>query len=327
MTWHKHIDYVTAKASQKIGQMYRSAIYLDRQKLSSVYLTMIRPILEYGSILFDNCTAGDSMRLEKIQRRAALICTGAMRRTESSKLLTLLGWPSLESRRKLNKLLMFFKIAKNLTPLYLSENVQCKLHPPHTLRGYTKLIEFNIPRTRLTCYQNSFFPSVIKEWNALPEDITNSTSINMFKVHLMQYHKYKIKINVCPMFDASYGYYGKLLTQMMLGVSKLNYHLFVYNITDNPFCPKCFDSVENNNHFFFECVAYSNFRVEMMDSIMTLLHKYNIVVNTNSDDNINDIIFNGLTLDKIKHEQFSINRQLFDIVKWYVKSTCRFCKI
>ena len=48
-------------------------------------------------------------------------------------------------------------------------------------------------------------------------------------------------------FDFSYGYYGKILN---LNPSKLNHHLFAYNLSDNPFCPNCFDYIEDVNHYF-----------------------------------------------------------------------------
>jgi hypothetical protein len=41
-----------------------------------LYLTFIRPLLEYAGEVWDNCTLADSERLEKIQLEAARIVTG-----------------------------------------------------------------------------------------------------------------------------------------------------------------------------------------------------------------------------------------------------------
>ena len=55
-----------------------------------IYKSMVCPILEYGSVLIDNyCSTNDSLKLQQCQHTAALICTGAMRRTESHGLLGL----------------------------------------------------------------------------------------------------------------------------------------------------------------------------------------------------------------------------------------------
>ena len=48
----------------------------NRQFLENIYITFIRPILEYGSEVWDNCGSVNSDRLEKVQTEAARIVTG-----------------------------------------------------------------------------------------------------------------------------------------------------------------------------------------------------------------------------------------------------------
>jgi hypothetical protein len=318
MTWSKHINYISSKASQRLGQMYRSSIYLNKHQLSSVYLNMIRPILEYGSILYDNCSAADSRKLENIQRRAALIVSGAMRRTETSKLSKLLGWPSLENRRKFNKLVMFFKIVNNLTPMYLTVNIQCRALNIN-LRNIdnNKNCTYKTLTARLSCYHNSFFPSVIPQWNSLSSVTTDCTSTNMFRSHLKCLDMFILEKDINPLFDYSYGYYGKMLTQMSLGLSKLNHHLFAYNITDNPFCPKCYDVIETTEHYFLECSAYTVYRENMLSALHNCLNNYEV-----SNTNIVAIMLNGVLLK----DNYQINNNIFTIVRTYMKLTERFLK-
>ena len=38
---------------------------LDRKSLETIYKTFIRPILEYGDVVFDNCTQEDKYEWEK----------------------------------------------------------------------------------------------------------------------------------------------------------------------------------------------------------------------------------------------------------------------
>ena len=49
---------------------------LDRKSLETIYLTFIRPLLEYGDVIFDNCTQYEKQELDKIQNEAARIATG-----------------------------------------------------------------------------------------------------------------------------------------------------------------------------------------------------------------------------------------------------------
>ena len=48
---------------------------------------MIRPILEYGSIIYDGSPDIYLNRLENVQRQAALTCTGAYKHTKHTILL------------------------------------------------------------------------------------------------------------------------------------------------------------------------------------------------------------------------------------------------
>ena len=259
MKWQKHISYVTAKASQRIGQMYRSSIHLNKKQLCDVYLKMIRPIIEYGSVLYDNCSFADSIKLEKLQRRAALICTGAMRRTETVQILGILEWQTLEARRKEQKFILFFKIFNNLTPLYLRESMQCKVNA--VILRNIKPVTIIPLKSRLNCYGSSFFPVMIKEWNNLSCEITDMADLKCFKTALSKHTNPNYnKSTDCPMFHFCTGFYGRILTQMKLGLSKLNHHLFLYNITDNPFCPSCLDSVEDVEHYFLKCSTYEDAR-------------------------------------------------------------------
>ena len=46
---------------------------LDRQFLETIYLTFIRPVLEYANVVWDNCTHYEKEELEKIQRQQELL--------------------------------------------------------------------------------------------------------------------------------------------------------------------------------------------------------------------------------------------------------------
>ena len=44
--------------------------------LNQIYISYVRPILEYSSIVWDSCTAKQARSLEKLQNEAAFIVTG-----------------------------------------------------------------------------------------------------------------------------------------------------------------------------------------------------------------------------------------------------------
>lgn len=71
-----------------------------------VYLAFIRPVLEYGDIVWDNCSDQSCKLLEDVQIEAGRItCITGMRCNSSrSKLYKELGWEPLSERRKKHKL-------------------------------------------------------------------------------------------------------------------------------------------------------------------------------------------------------------------------------
>ena len=60
---------------------------LDKQTLDTIYKTFIRPKLEYGCEIWDDCTNRDKTLLENFQLQAARAVTGA-KRGPSHELLT-----------------------------------------------------------------------------------------------------------------------------------------------------------------------------------------------------------------------------------------------
>ena len=80
---------------------------------------MVRPILEYANVIYDNCTLNESNLLETVQFDAARVCTGALWNTSKVKVLKEVGWESLAVRRRFSKYVMFFKVINKFTPPYV----------------------------------------------------------------------------------------------------------------------------------------------------------------------------------------------------------------
>ena len=75
---------------------------------------MIRPLLDYCDEIYDSCTMYESERLDKLQRKASLLCTGAFRINSNEKVLKELGWSKLANRRT-NHIIQYIKRLCNLT--------------------------------------------------------------------------------------------------------------------------------------------------------------------------------------------------------------------
>ena len=119
-SWHDHITYTKDKAWGRINFMRKLKYKLDRKSLETVYTAFIRPLLEYGSVTWDNCTQYEKQELEKIQTEAARIATGTTKLISLQSFYNETKWDSLEKRRNDHKLSLFFKMMNSLAPLYLS---------------------------------------------------------------------------------------------------------------------------------------------------------------------------------------------------------------
>ena len=76
-----------------MGLLRRICRDVPRECLETLYKSMIRPLLEYGNIIYDGSADIHTKRLENVQRQAALTCTGAYKHTRHINLLEELGWP------------------------------------------------------------------------------------------------------------------------------------------------------------------------------------------------------------------------------------------
>jgi hypothetical protein len=121
--WADHIQDVYARACKRINIIRHLKNKIDRQSLEKLYIGFIRPILEYGNIIWDNCSKEQSDLIESIQQDAARIVTGLRKGTPKWKLYNELGWDSLRNRRWKNKLLFFHKVISGNIPDYIAADV------------------------------------------------------------------------------------------------------------------------------------------------------------------------------------------------------------
>ena len=119
-------------------------------------------------------------KMEMVQRRAARFVKGCYSREPGTvtALLKDLEWQSLEMRRKLNRLAIFYKATHGLVAVSIPEYVQ---RPTRQTRQFhqSKCTQIS---TSTSYYNNSFFPRTIVDWNDLPPSVIEAPSIEAFKI-------------------------------------------------------------------------------------------------------------------------------------------------
>ena len=242
---------------------------LPRSCFEQIYVSLIRSILDYADIIYDNCTISESKTLESVQRRAALLSTGAIRLTKHDRLLGELGLETLKTRRRWHRLIYLFKIKNELVPQYMREIYPLRSHNVnnYNLRRDNQLIQ---PQARTNYFSNSFFPSTIRDWNSLPQNTTSVLSVNLFKKSLKSAEG--LEINKNPLFSVGHRTGKTIHTRLRLGLSGLNDHLFKYNLSRSRFCEHCHsNSIENSEHYFLFCDRFSHIRDYLLTTVKNII--------------------------------------------------------
>ena len=257
--WHEHIDYIIQKSYRRINFLRKCRMILSRYALEKLYISYIRPILEYADVVWDTNNQTLVNKLESVQIEAARIITGGTRLTSITKLYDETHWETLAERRKQHKLVLFYKMANNNTPFYLSNlvpNTVGRRHD-HNTRQTNNILNIN---TRTSLYSEYFLPSVIKLWNTLDQHIKSSESISIFKRQI------KSQNEKVPIYFYVGSRLGQILhTRLRLNCSSLNSHLFFKNIVQSPVC-NC-GEIETTAHYLFNCPRYNNIRQEFLSSL------------------------------------------------------------
>ena len=182
LTWQRHVDITTSKANRTLGFIRRNLGECSKQVKVTAYTTMVRPTLEYSSTVWDPTSPTLCHKVEQVQRKAArFVHSSYTDRTPGcvTKMVQDLGWVSLEHRRYISRLMMLFKIHHQIVEV----------------SGATEALQLNDSRTRgshrfkqssgaTTVYRDSFFHRTISDWNRLPTQVTDCTTIEAFQASL-----------------------------------------------------------------------------------------------------------------------------------------------
>ena len=116
--------------------------------------------------MWDKSIKSQAAAVEAVQRRTARYIMGDYRQESSvTAMLQHLHLDSLQTRRRRARATMMYRVVNHLiaipsAPLQPAQNIT---------RGHTK--RFIQPACTIRCYQDSFDPSGISIWNALPQQL------------------------------------------------------------------------------------------------------------------------------------------------------------
>lgn len=185
LKWSEHIDSIMKNVGWKFALLKRLSFRcnLSLTTLSRVYTTLLRPCLEYASVVWDNCSSSDSLSIEKLQIALARSALFHRRfpagQLSKSDVLKALGWPTLAWRRRRSKLLLLWKLYNGKGPPHLASKLSSvSSRCSYSLRNPQSI---ELQRCSTSARLSSFLPSTSVLWNSLPAPITSSSNISSFK--------------------------------------------------------------------------------------------------------------------------------------------------
>ncbi len=306
LQWKKHIKESANKARQRLGCLSRYKYKLDRKSIEQCYITFIRPLLEYGNVLFDAANKEDLDVLSEIEKEALRTITGARRRSNIDAMYHEVSWPSLEQRRKDHKICILGKVIIKRFPNYLLQDLPTFYDNTRTVRNNT----FAIPESDHDYYDKSFVPASIQLWNELPPEIRSIRSYKALKSKIKGISHIKIP---------EYYYYGKrtqniLHTKLRLGCSNLEADKFLIGLVPNDRCECDMNESETAKHFLLECGKNLVSKIKMMDTITDIIANKNAQIALNID----------LLLYGSKHLSYKENCSVFEAVQLFIMESKRF---
>ena len=168
LRWNTHVSNVCTKANRTLGFLRRNLYSCPQEVKEAAYKGLVRPVLDYGSSVWDPPGVVLQEELESVQKRAARFVTGNYN-YETGSMTGILGqlkWESLKKRRKDNRLILLYKGLKGKASVPTDDLI------PKTRRCRNQhSMAFQTPIANTDVYKGSFFPQTIRDWNALPDSL------------------------------------------------------------------------------------------------------------------------------------------------------------
>ena len=180
LNFNAHINSICTKANSTRQFLQRTLSRCSRQSKSQAYTTFVRPIVEYGSTVWDphNGNQSQATRLESVQNKAVRFVCSDWRRTASvSGMRVAMHWETLQERRAKARLYMLYKISHSLVAIPLS------LFPytstfVDTRGAPTKFVN---PHSNTSAYRSTFMVAAPFLWNHLPPGTSTAPDLEAFR--------------------------------------------------------------------------------------------------------------------------------------------------
>ena len=176
LKFHEHVKSVANKCSGLSSNILNSTLCRAREFMIPIYISHIRPILEFGSCLWNLGYIEDTRLLEGVQRRWTKRIEG-LEEFSYSQRLEILDLYSVKGRLLRADIIKCWKIFHG----------KCGVDPEELFvlaeGGTTRGHRYKVAHVHSTmeCRRRSFSLRIVNLWNGLPDDVVALESVGSFK--------------------------------------------------------------------------------------------------------------------------------------------------
>ncbi len=183
LKWNFQASNAATKANLVLGQLRKAFRYWTINAFKKLYLTFVRPHLEYAVSAWCPYVKKDIAVLEAVQKRATKLVS-SLRHLPYEQRLEALGLTTLVKRRERADMIEQFKISNGLSKVNwhipsLPCNSLSMEGPAGNIRGSKHRLVKQF--TRIRQRQHFMTNRIVDTWNKLPEQVVRAKSKNSFK--------------------------------------------------------------------------------------------------------------------------------------------------
>ena len=180
LTMQKQISAICKAAWYYLYQIGKISSYLSKGQVKTLVHAQVTSRLDCNNSLLIGLPKKDTKRLQTVQNAAARLIMGIKKRDHVTPALMELHWLPVEQRVVFKVLLLVYKALHDQGPDYLKELLQTYT-PSRTLRSSSDNLLVVPPCRYADTRKRAFGIRGPQEWNSLPKDIREKTTVEAFK--------------------------------------------------------------------------------------------------------------------------------------------------
>ena len=179
LRFHSHIRGICNKSKNLVNQLLRGTVCRSRNFMITLFISHIRPLMDFSARLWNVGYLGDTRMLERVQRSWFGQIQG-MDGMEYEDRIKQLGVYSVHGRLLRGDLIKIWQAFHPTSEVGLDGLIDVQSHRATRSNGY----KLAIPRCRTELRKRFWSVRCVQRWNSLPAAVVQAETIETFKGRL-----------------------------------------------------------------------------------------------------------------------------------------------